>query len=170
MNTIDEIWQELFDREITDAERRLMERIAVYTDSDEATFISTAVTVHCLFSVLVLDPESPVRLGAFANRTLRKLRFETERMMDITESAHGNMAWLNERANDVLKAFDTAENFASWQRNNRITIYEKGNTPYYKEYSVSLDIIGIFIAACVASSIAGSVIAVGFLMMAVGGG
>ncbi len=170
MNTIDEIWQELFGCNITAHERRVMERIAAYTDSDESTFISSAVTVHCLYSVLILDPESPVRIGALANNSLRELRKQTERMIRVTNVAHTNVSELFSRSQEVLEAFDTAERFAKWQRNNRITVYEKSEHPFCKEYSVSLDVVGIFLAACIASSIVGALVAGGIGLMVLGGG
>ena len=58
MNTIDEIWDTLFGREMTETERRIMENIAQVCNGEESIIIESAVIVHCLYSTLILDPNS----------------------------------------------------------------------------------------------------------------
>ena len=169
MNTIDDIWHELFGREITDRERSVMERIADYTDGNENTFISSAVIVHFLYTVLLLDRDSPLQISARASSTLLELRKKTEKLMRVTDMAQYNVSMLEARSNKVLEAFDAAEKFAKWQRNNRITVYEKNEHPFHREFSISLDAVGILLAACVSSSIFGAMIAGGIALMVLAG-
>ena len=169
MNTIDDVWQQLFGREITGRERRVMERIAAYTDGKESTFVSSAVIVHFLYAVLILDEDSPLQISARASATLKDLKEKTERMIRVTQMADLEISSLFARSQKVLEAFETAEKFAKWQRNNRITVYEKNEHPFQKEYSISLDVVGLFLIACVSSSIVGALIAGGIALMVLAG-
>ncbi len=77
MNTVDELWETLFEREMTASERRMMENIARCSNGDESTLIASAVTVHCLYSTLIMDPDSPVRLTAKVGKVLKELEART---------------------------------------------------------------------------------------------
>ncbi|MXO49631.1 hypothetical protein GRI69_15375 [Erythrobacter vulgaris] len=168
MNTIDEIWETLFEREMTASERRLMENIARCSAGDESTLIASAVTVHCLYSTLILDPHSPVRLIARIGKALEELEARTSQMTRLVGEAMSVTSSLKDGALETRRAFAAAEGFARWQRNNRITVFERNKMPEGSEYSVSLDIVGIFGAACVASSIVGGLIAFGIGLMLIG--
>ena len=169
MNTIDDVWQELFGREITDRERSVMERIAEYTDGNESTFVSSAVIVHFLYTVLLLDRDSPLQISARASSTLLELRKKIDALIRVTDMTQYNVSMLQARSRKVLEAFDAAEKFAKWQRNNRITVYEKNEHPFHREFSISLDVVGIFLAACIASSIFGAMVAGGIALMVLAG-
>ena len=169
MNSIDELWETLFEREMTASERRVMENIARCTNGDESTLIASAVTVHCLYSTLIMDPDSPVRLVARVGKALKELEARTTHMTLLVGKAISMTGSLRDDALETRRAFAMAEDFARWQRNNRVTVFERNKAPDASEYSVSLDIFGIFIAACAASSIFGGLIAFGIGLMVIGG-
>ncbi|RIV85188.1 hypothetical protein [Aurantiacibacter zhengii] len=169
MNTVDELWETLFDREMTASERRVMENIARCSNGDESTLIASAVTVHCLYSTLIMDPDSPVRLTAKVGKVLAELEAHTARMTRLVDKATSITGCLKDDALETHKALAAAEDFARWQRNNRVTVFERNKAPDASEYSVSLDIVRIFCAACVASSIFGGLIAFGIGLMVIGG-
>lgn len=159
MNTLDDIWDALFEREISDSERRVMENIARHTHGEESTFISSAVTVHCLYSALILDPDNPVRLVARVGNALKNLETRTSQMIGLLGEAVAVTSSLKYDAQEIRQAFATAEAFARWQRNNQVTVFRSDKVSERSEYSVSLDILGIVVATCVASSIFGGLIA-----------
>ena len=168
MNSIDELWETLFEREIFPSERQIMENIARCSNGDESTLIASAVTVHCLYSTLVLDPHSPVRLTAKVGKALAELEARTAQLTHLVSKAISMTGSLRDDALETRKALDLAEDFARWQRNNRVTVFERNKAPEEKEYSVSLDIVGIFGAACVASSLFGGLMAFGIALMVLG--
>ncbi|WP_120075409.1 hypothetical protein [Aurantiacibacter odishensis] len=170
MNSIDELWETLFEREILPSERRVMENIARCSNGDESTLIASAVTVHCLYSTLIMDPHSPVRLTAKVGKALEDLEARTAQLTHFVGKAVYMTGSLRDDALETRKALDMAEDFARWQRNNRVTVFERNKAPEASEYSVSLDVVGIFIAACVASSIFGGLIAFGVVLTILGGG
>ena len=168
MNTIDELWETLFEREMTVSERRMMENIARCSNGDEGTLIASAVTVHCLYSTLIMDPASPVRLVARVGKALAELEARTVQMTHLVGKAISMTGSLRDDASETRRALAVAEDFARWQRNNRVKVFERQKAPEEKEYSVSLDIIGIFATVCVASSILGGLIAIGISLMVIG--
>lgn len=170
MNSIDELWETLFEREMTESERRIMENIARYSNGDESTLITSAVTVHCLYSTLIMDPDSPVRLVARVGKALEELEARTAQMTLLVGKAISMTGSLRDDALETRRALAVAEDFARWQRNNRVTVFERNKMPEGSEYSVSLDIIGILIAACAGSSIFGGVVAIGIVLTIWGGG
>jgi len=165
VNSIDELWETLFEREILPSERRVMENIARCSNGDESTLIASAVTVHCLYSTLIMDPHSPVRLTAKVGQALKELEVRTAQMTQLVGKAISMTGSLKDDALETRKALAVAEDFARWQRNNRVTVFERTKAPEEREYSVSLDIVGIFGVACVASSIFGGLIAYGIGLM-----
>jgi hypothetical protein len=168
VNTIDEIWDTLFGREMTETERRIMENIAQVCNGEESIIIESAVIVHCLYSTLILDPNSPVRLVARVGKALKELEDRTAQVTRLIGEAIYMTGGLKEDALETRKALATAQDFARWQRNNRVTVFERNKMPESSEYSVSLDVIGIFAAACVASSIFGGLIVFGIVLLVVG--
>lgn len=165
MNTIDEIWETLFERRMTEPERRMMENIARCSNGEESTLIASAVTIHCLYSTLILDHDSPVRLIGRVGKALEELETRAAQMTRLVGEAISTTGVLKDDALETSKAFAAAKDFARWQRNNRVTVFERNKAPESKEYSVSLDIIGIFVATCVASSIFGGLIALAIGLM-----
>lgn len=168
MNTIDELWETLFGREILPSECQIMENIARCSNGDESTLIASAVTVHCLYSTLIMDPDSPVRLVARVGKALQELEARTAQMTQLVGQAISMTGSLKDDALETRKALAKAEDFAKWQRNNRLTVFERNKAPEEREYSVSLDIIGIFAAVGVASSIFGGLIAYGIGLIVIG--
>lgn len=168
MNTIDEIWDTLFGREMTETERRMMENIAQVCNGEESIIIESAVIVHCLYSTLILDPNSPVRLVARVGKALKELEATTAQMTRLVNETISMTGGLKEDALETHKALTSARDFARWQRNNRVTVFERNKMPESSEYSVSLDVIGIFAAACVASSIFGGLIVFGIILLVTG--
>ncbi len=77
---------------------------------------------------------------------------------------------LRDDALETREALGRAKDFAGWQRNNRVTVFERNKAPEGKEYSVSLDIVGILAAVCIGASIFGGLIAFGIGLMVMGGG
>ena len=165
MNSIDELWETLFEREILPSERRVMENIARCSNGDESTLIASAVTVHCLYSTLIMDPHSPVRLTAKVGKALQDLEARTAQLTHFVGKAIYMTCSLRDDALETRKALDMAEDFARWQRNYRVTVFERSKAPEEREYSVSLDIVGICAAIGVVSSIFGGLIAFGTGLM-----
>ena len=161
MKTILEIWHELFEREPEAAEIRVMERIASFVDPEDAVFIQCAVTVHALYSVLLLDPNSPVRLTARVAKALKELETKASHLGLAFNESIARISMLKSESTYTLRALDRARDFADWQSRHRVTVFRKDAKAEETEYSVSFDTVVILAVSVFIATIFGGLVVLG---------
>ena len=73
MATLDDLWQDLFDKPITDLERRVMKGVFDYVDERSPILILSAVVVYYVTLVLIRDPRSALAISRELGETLEQL-------------------------------------------------------------------------------------------------